>query len=395
MTGTDTESDASVRVAGVGMTPFGPQPARTTRELFGAAAAEAIADVGIEPTAIDELLYGNFMGAIAEGQSHQGPMAADAAGIDAPATRVESACASSGAAIRQGVRAIDAGADLVLAGGAERMTNLSTAEGTRGLAGAADALWESRAGVTFPGAYALMARRYFAEYGGDREDLAHIAVKNHEHAVDNELAQFQRSITVEEVLEATPVCSPFGLFDCSPMSDGGSAVVLASPEAVAEYDLDASVAVAGTGQGSDRFALQDRAALARTPATERAADRAFAAAGLDTGDVDLAEVHDCFTIAEVLALEDLGFYQSGGAIGAARRGETTVDGRLPVNLSGGLKAKGHPVGATGGAQIAELTKLLRGEHVNSDAVPDATVGLAHNAGGTVASSVVTLLEVVE
>ena len=386
---------ADVRVAGVGMTPFGEQPERTTRELFGAAAQEAIEDAGIASTVVEELFYGNFMGTIAENQGHQGPMAADAAGIDAPATRVESACASSGAAIRQGVQAIRAGADLVLAGGAERMTNLSTPEGTRGLAGAADALWESRAGVTFPGAYALMARRYFAEYGGDRRDLAHIAVKNHDNAVDNELAQFQRSITVEDVLEATQVCSPFGLFDCSPMSDGAGAVVLASADAVAERDLDAPIAVAGTGQGSDRFALQERAELARTPATARAADRAFESAGFAREDVDVAEVHDCFTIAEVLALEDLGFYEPGEAIGAARREETTADGWLPVNLSGGLKAKGHPVGATGAGQISELTKLLRGDHVNSDAVPEATVGLAHNAGGTVASCVVTLLEVIE
>ncbi len=177
------------------------------------------------------------------------------------------------------------------------------------------------------------------------------------------------------------------------MSDGASAVVLATADAVAEYGIEAPVAVVGTGQGSDRFALQDRATLVRTPATERAAGRAFEAAGLGPDAVDVAEVHDCFTIAEALALEALGFYEPGAAIGAARRGETTADGQLPVNLSGGLKAKGHPVGATGGAQIAELTKLLSGDHANSGAVPDATVGLAHNAGGTVASCVVTLLEV--
>lgn len=380
------------RVAGVGMTPFGKQPERTSRELFASAAEEALDDAGLDPSVVDELFYGNFMGVIAEQQGHQGPMAAGAAGVTAPATRVESACASSGAAIRAAVRALRAGASVVLAGGAERMTNVSTAEGTRGLAGAADALWETRAGMTFPGAYALMARRYFAEHGGGREDLAQIAVKNHENALDNELAQFQRSVTVDDVLDAQPVCSPLGLFDCSPMSDGASAVVLATADAVAEYGIEAPVAVIGTGQGSDRFALQDRAALVRTPAAERAASRAFGAAGLTPGAVDVAEVHDCFTIAEVLALEALGFYEPGTAIGAAGRGETTADGRLPVNLSGGLKAKGHPVGATGGAQIAELTKLLRGDHVNSDAVPDATVGLAHNAGGTVASCVVTLLE---
>jgi acetyl-CoA C-acetyltransferase len=280
-----------------------------------------------------------------------------------------------------------------LVGGAERMTNLSTADGTAGLAAAADALWEINAGMTFPGAYSLMANRYFHEYGGTREDLAHIAVKNHANAVENDLAQFQRSIDVEDVLTAPDVCSPFGLYDCSPMSDGGSAALLVSESFAEERGLDPEVAVAGTGQGGDRMALQDRASMARAPAAERAASEAYDDAGIGPDDVDFAEVHDCFTIAEVLAIEALGFYEVGAGIDAATDGETAIDGELPVNLSGGLKAKGHPVGATGCGQISELTKLLRGDHVNSDAVEGAETALAHNAGGTVASCVVTVLEV--
>jgi len=385
----------AVRIAGVGMTPFGRHPERTGRDLFSEAAARAFADAAVERSAVEEVFFGNFMGEFAETQGHQGPLAADVAGVTAPATRLDSACASSGVAVRYGVEHIRAGADVVLVGGAERMNNISTADATEALAAAADALWEIRAGMTFPGAYSLMANRYFHEFGGDREDLAHIAVKNHEHAVENDLAQYQRSLDIEDVLTATTISSPFGLYDCSPISDGASAAVLVSDSFAETHDLDAPVTITGSGQGSDSFALQDRASMVRTPAAERAGERAFEDAGIAPEDVDVAEVHDCFTIAEVLALEALGFYEPGEAIGAARRGETYLDGELPVNLSGGLKAKGHPVGATGCAQISELTKLLRGDHVNSDAIPDATVGVAHNAGGTLASCVVHVLEVNE
>jgi acetyl-CoA acetyltransferase len=386
---------SEVRIAGVGMTPFGKSPEQTARELFGSAVDEAFDDAGVGPDAVEEVFYGNFMGEFAEQQGHQGPLAAEAAGVKAPATRLESACASSGAAVRQGVNSIRSGqTDVVLVGGAERMTNLSTPEGTAALAAAADALWEINQGVTFPGAYSLMATRYFEKYGGTREDLAHVAVKNHAHAVENELAQFQMAIDVEDVLDAVQVCSPFGLFDCSPMSDGGSAAILVSESFAEKHDLDAPVAITGTGQGSDSLALHDRESIVDTPAADDAASMAYDDAGIGPDAVDLAEVHDCFTIAEVLALESLGFYERGEAITAAREGETSIDGELPINLSGGLKAKGHPVGATGSAQISEMTKLLRGDHVNSDAVEDATVGLTHNAGGTVASCVVHVLEVV-
>jgi acetyl-CoA C-acetyltransferase len=386
---------APVRIAGVGMTPFGEHEERTGRDLFAEAAATAIDDAAVPREAIDEVCFGNFMGEFAEQQGHMGPLAAEAAGVPAPSTRVESACASSGVAVRQGVTRLRAGdADVVLVGGAERMTNLSTADATEALAAAADATWEVRPGITFPGAYSLMANAYFDRYGGSREDLAHVAVKNHEHALENDLAQFQMAIDVDDVLEAPTVSSPFGLYDCSPISDGASAAVLVSEAYAEAHDVDAPVAITGAGQGSDSLALQAREAIARTPAAEAAAETAFDDAGIDPGDVDVAEVHDCFTVAEVLALEALGFYEPGEAITAAREGETTRTGDLPVNLSGGLKAKGHPVGATGGAQISELTKLLRGDHVNSDAVPDATVGVTHNAGGTVASAVVHVLEVV-
>lgn len=386
---------ASVRVAGVGLTHFGSHPERTTRDMFGEAGLAAIEDADIDREDIEGVFYGNFMGELAEHQGHMGPLAAEALAIDAPATRYESACASSGVAVREAVKNVRSGeADVLLVGGAERMNNLPTAESTESLAIAADDLYEVRAGMTFPGAYALMEDAYFDEYGGSREDLAHVAVKNHENALGNEYAQFQREITVEDALDAPPVAEPVHLYDACPITDGAAALVLVSEEYAESRELDAPVAITGSGQGSDKMALQDRVSLSRTPAAEKAGQEAFADADIEPDDVDLAEVHDCFTIAEVLALEALGFYKVGEGIDAARNGETKREGEFPVNLSGGLKAKGHPVGATGASQVVEMTKLLEGVHHNAEYVPDATVGVTHNAGGTVASTAVHVLEVV-
>ncbi len=387
---------SNVRVAGVGLTSFGSMPERTSRDLFAEASIEAFANSGVSRDDVDALLYGNFMGELSEHQGHHGPLMAEAAGVDAPATRYESACASSGVAVRDAVKRLRNGeADVILVGGAERMTNLGTAGATEALAIAADDLWEVRAGMTFPGAYALMAQAYFDEYGGEHEDLAHIAVKNHENALENEKAQYQRAIEVDDVLGAPQVSSPLGLYDSCPISDGAAAIVLTSEAYAEEHDLDAPVAITGTGQGGDRMALHDRAYLARSPAARDAAEEAYGEAGIDAGDVDLAEVHDCFTIAEVLAIEALDLAPVGEGISAARDGRTTAAGETPINLSGGLKAKGHPVGATGASQVAEIATLLAGEHLNSDHVPDATTGVAHNAGGTVASVTVHVMEVVD
>ncbi|MFW6003044.1 MAG: thiolase domain-containing protein [Halanaeroarchaeum sp.] len=386
----------SVRIAGVGLTHFGEHPERTSRDLFAEAGLAALDDAGIDPDDVASVFFGNFMGELAEHQGHMGPLAAEALGIDAPATRYESACASSGVAVREAVKNVRSGeGDVVLVGGAERMNNLETAETTESLAIAADDLYEVRAGMTFPGAYGLMADAYFEENGGGREDLAHIAVKNHANAVDNPFAQFRYEIDVEDALDSPPVAEPLHLYDACPITDGAAALVLVSEEYAADHDLDAAVGITGTGQGSDKMALQDRTTMTETPAAADAAREAYGEAGIDADDVDLAEVHDCFTIAEVLALEALGLFEPGEGIGAARRGETLPDGDVPVNLSGGLKAKGHPVGATGAAQVVEMTRLLRGDHHNSEHVADSTVGVTHNAGGTVASTVVHVLEVEE
>jgi acetyl-CoA acetyltransferase len=384
------------RVAGVGLTHFGKHPERTGRAMFAEAGLAALDDAGIDPDDVEALFYGNFMGELAEHQGHQAPLMAEAVGLDVPATRYESACASSGAAIRDAVFRLRSGeADVVLVGGSERMTNIGTAAATDALSIAADDLYEIRAGMTFPGAYALMARAYFEEYGGSTEDLAEIAVKNHEHALPNEYAQMQQAITAEDALDAPTIADPLGLYDSCPITDGATAAVLVSEEYAADHDLDTSVAVTGTGQGGDKMALHDRQYFARSPATEDAADEAYDDAGIGPDAVDFLEVHDCFTIAEVLALEGLGLYEPGEAIGAAGRGETTREGDLPVNLSGGLKAKGHPVGATGVAQLISITKLLEGRHPRAEDVEGATTALAHNAGGTVASATVHVLQEVE
>ncbi len=384
-------------VAGSGATEFGKHPERTGRELFAEAATSALRDASVDPDAVDVCYYGNFMGEVTDEQGHQGPLMAEQLGIkNARTTRVENACASGGYAVAEGVSAIRGGqADVALVGGMERMTHMGTTEATDGLAMAADALHEGPVGMTFPAAYALLANAYMDQYGGSREDLAAIAVKNHDHATANSRAQYQTAISRSDVLGAPMVASPLGLLDACPVTDGAAATVLVSAEFAGDHDIHTPVEITGSACAGDSIALQDRPTLNRTLAAERAALDAYDAAAIGPDDIDVAEVHDCFTIAEVLALEALQLYDPGTAIGAARREETTKEGDLPVNLSGGLKAKGHPVGATGVSQLVELTGLLTGYHPNSEHVSDATVGVTHNAGGTVASVAVHVLEVTE
>jgi len=380
-----------VSIASAASTTYDTYPDRTSRELFAEAAADAFAATALDPPAVDAVYAGNFMGDLLEDQGHMGPLFADHVGCrEAASVRVESACASGGAAVREAVHAIEAGAaDVALAGGVEVMSIADIEHVTDALANAADEVYENEQGLTFPGIYALMARRYLHEFDATREDLAAVSVKNHANAVDNPLAQFRTELTVEEVLASKPIATPLVLYDACPISDGASVVLLVDDEFAAERGLDPSASVLGTGQSSDAVALQDRASITRTPAAERAAREAYTDAGITPDDVDVLEVHDCFTVAEVLALEALGFYDRGEGVRGAVEGETAVDGSLPVNPSGGLLGKGHPVGATGVGQIVELTKQLDGDHPNQ--VPGADVALAHNVGGSGASTTVTIL----
>ena len=383
----------TVSIAGAASTKFGKHEDASSRELFRDAAAAALEETTLSIADVEAVYVGNFMGALTDDQGHMGALMADYVGVpEAAATTVEAACASAGAAVRQATQALESGVhDVALVGGVEIMFSTGIEEVTDALANAADNEYENEAGLTFPGIYALMAQAYMGEYDATREELAAVAVKNRKNGVSNPISQFQEEVTMEEVLEARPIAAPLGMKDCCPITDGASAVVLASGAYADEHDLEAPVTIAGSGQAGDTIALQDRTELGRTRAAERAASLAYERSGYGPDDVDVCEVHDCFTIAEVLAIESLGFYDRGAGAAAALEGETDVDGRIPVNTSGGLIAKGHPVGATGAAQIVEVTKQLEGRHPNQ--VDGAEVGLTHNVGGSGASAVVHVLEV--
>ncbi len=377
-----------VAVIGVGVTKFGKHE-RTSAELFAEAAADALADAGLPAARIQALYYGNVVGGETEHQLHTGPQAASLLGLGTiPTTRVENACASSHTAFRHAVMEIAAGvSDVVLVGGGERVLNVPTADSTEYFAYCSDASWEQPLGLTFPGVFALVARAHMAKYGTTEAQMAAVAVKNHRHGALNPKAQFQKEITLEQVLKSAYVADPLKLYDCCPFTDGGAAVVLAS-EDVARTTRK-PVRVLATAAASDWMLLGDKRDLSRVAATERAAAGAYAQAGLTPRDVDVVELHDCFTIAEIVATEGLGLFEPGAGGIAAERGQTSLGGQVPVNPSGGLKAKGHPIGATGAAQIAEIVTQLRGE-AGPRQVDGARTGLTHTLGGNTATVLVSL-----
>ncbi|MBI4629255.1 MAG: thiolase domain-containing protein, partial [Candidatus Rokubacteria bacterium] len=335
-----------VAVIGVGVTKFGRHD-RTSAELFAEAAADALADAGLPASAVQALYYGNVVGGETEKQLHTGPQAASVLGLPAiPTTRVENACASSHTAFRHAVMEVAAGvSDVVLVGGAERVLHVPTADSTEYFAYCSDASWEQPLGLTFPGVFALVARAHMAKYGTTEEQMAAVAVKNHRHGVHNPKAQFQKEITLEQVMKSAYVADPLKLYDCCPFTDGGAALVLVSEEVARRSRRP--VWVLASAAASDWMLLGDKRDLSRVPATERAAAAAYRQAGLRPADVDVVELHDCFTIAEIVATEGLGLFEPGSGAGAAERGDTSLGGKIPVNPSGGLKAKGHPIGATG------------------------------------------------
>jgi acetyl-CoA C-acetyltransferase len=377
-----------VAVIGVGVTKFGLHD-RTSAELFAEAAQDALTDAGVPATAIQALYYGNVVGGETEHQLHTGPQAASVLGIPSvPTTRFETACASSHAAFRHAVMEIAAGvSDVILVGGAERVLNVSTAESTEYFAYASDAVWEQPLGLTFPGVFALIARAHMEKYGTTEAQMAAVAVKNHRHGALNPKAQFQKQITIDQVLRSAYVADPLKLYDCCPFSDGGAALVLASEDMARRHRKP--VWVLGSAAASDWMLLGDKRDLSRVPATERAAAAAYRQAGVGPRDVDVVELHDCFTIAEIVATEGLGLFEPGAGGRAAEAGRTSLGGEIPVNPSGGLKAKGHPIGATGAAQIAEIVTQIRGE-AGPRQVDGAKTGLTHTLGGNTATVLVSL-----
>ena len=377
-----------VAVVGVGVTKFGKHD-RTSAELFAAAAADALEDAGLPASAVQALYYGNVVGGETEKQLHTGPQAASVLGLPAiPTTRFETACASSHAAFRHAVMEVGAGvSDVVLVGGAERVLNVTTEESTEYFAYASDAVWEQPLGLTFPGVFALVARAHMTKYGTTEEQMAAVAVKNHRHGALNPKAQFQKEITLEQVMRSPRIADPLKLYDCCPFTDGGAALVLVSEEVARKSRRP--VWVLASAAASDFMLLHDKRDLSRVPATERAAAAAYRQAGCGPQDVDVAELHDCFTIAEIVATEGLGLFEPGMGGAAAEKGWTSLGGKIPVNTSGGLKAKGHPIGATGAAQIAEIVTQLRGE-AGPRQVEGARRGLTHTLGGNTATVLVSL-----
>ncbi|MBI9050527.1 MAG: hypothetical protein JEZ00_13985 [Anaerolineaceae bacterium] len=409
-----------VALVGAGMSKFGAFKGKSSRDLFVEAFVEMLGSIDkpFDPKTIEALYVGNYSSDLFENQGHIAPIMASWVGLTPlPAVRVEDACASAGVALREGILAVASGLyDLVVVSGVEKMTDLATAKVTDTLATAADMQYEVTTGFTFPGFYAAMATAYMSAYGATPETFMKVGIKNHNNGAMNEKAQFGAKVSSimkarqekaaakglpipewDDELDflhddrANPnIAWPMRLYDCSPISDGAAVVLLASEELAAKLS-DHPIYVAGLGQASDG-ALHDRETLTSIPSAKIAADKAYEMAGIGPQAINFAEVHDCFTIAEIIATEDLGFFEKGAGWKAAEAGETSREGSKPINLSGGLKSKGHPVGASGVGQVVEVWKQLRGEAGERQLNGDLQYGLTHNVGGTGQTCVVHIFE---
>ncbi|HLY20172.1 MAG TPA: thiolase domain-containing protein [Bryobacteraceae bacterium] len=380
-----------VAVIGIGKTPFGAFPDRGLRSLAVEAGEKCLKNGQTAPSQVDAFFLGNFAGPSFAGQNHLAPYISTALGIQGvPATRIEAACASSGSAFFHAFTGVASGVyDIVLVVGVEKMTSQPTPRVTEILAGAGDCSGEVKAGSTFASLFAMIARRHMHEFGTTRQHLAAVAVKNHANGALNPDAQMRKVITMEQAMACKPIADPLNLYDCSLISDGAAAVLLAPAERAGEF-TDKPVRVMGIAQASDFVALDQKPDITTFPAVRLASEKAYRMAGIAPADVQLAELHDCFTIAEIIALEDLGFVERGQGGPYTLEGHTARTGGLPINTSGGLKSKGHPVGATGAAQICDLVMQMRCE-AGDRQVPRHSVGLAENLGGSGASCVVTIL----
>lgn len=379
----------NVSIIGAATTKFGELWAVSPRTMMRNAVEEALEDSAIKSSKIQAIFVANMLSGMLGGQEHLGAFVAEELGIAAAVMKVEGACASGGLAIHAGVLAILSGLyDTVLVVGVEKMTDHKPEEIARSLMGAGSDT-EREAGVTFPGLYALLAQAHMSQYGTTREQLAAVAVKNHFHASLNGHAQFSFPVTLEKVLKSPVIAEPLTLLDCSPISDGAAAVIL---QASREKRKGKSVRIVASAVANDTLGLAQRESLTELKATKEAAKKAFAASGVEPKDIDVAEVHDCFTIAEILAMEDIGFFAKGTAGSEIQKGKTTLGAAGPViNTSGGLKACGHPVGATGVKQIVEIYQQLKGQ-AGKKQVQEARIGLTHNVGGSGATAVVHILK---
>ncbi|MBI4453070.1 thiolase domain-containing protein [Candidatus Woesearchaeota archaeon] len=375
-----------IGIIGVGATKFGELWRYGIKDLLAESQLLALEDAGLSERDIDMIVTGNMCSSTFSGQSHLGSMASEILNINVPSIRVEAACASGSVAIRQGIHAINSGeADIVMVNGVEKMTDVQTRQATTGLMGAGDEEWEGTQGLTFCGLYAMMARAYMHKYSLTREQLALVSVKNHKHATLNPIAHFHNEITVDQVINSSIIADPLTLLDCSPITDGSASIILASEEVAKKCEKP--VWIIGSGQANDTLSLHARKSLTEITATTQAVQRALLQAKIGIDKVDVTEVHDCFSIAEVMAIEDLGLIPRGEAGKIMEEGQTYFDGKIPINSCGGLKACGHPIGATGIKQAWEIVKQLRGE-AGKRQVKGAQIGLTHNVGGTGSTVVV-------
>jgi len=381
-----------VAVVGIGKTAFGAFPNRNLQSLSLEAIEHAVADAHVPAASVEAFYLGNFAGPSFVGQNHLAPYIAAAADLEGiPCTRFENACASSGSAFFHAWQSVSAGLyDTVLVAGVEKMTSQSTPRVTEILAGAGDMSTEGRAGATFPALFGMIARRHMHQYGTTREQLASVAVKNHANGAKNPLSHIRKVITLEQALAGKPIAEPLTVYDCSLISDGAAALVLVPLERAKDLNPH-FVRVLAVAQTSDRVALDSKADITEFPAVKSAGRQAYSQARLGPSDIQVAELHDCFTIAEIVASEDLGFVEKGQGGPFAEAGCTALTGRIPINTSGGLKSKGHPVGATGVGQICDVVMQLRGD-AGERQVPRHNIGLAQNLGGSGATCVVTILE---
>jgi acetyl-CoA C-acetyltransferase len=364
---------------------------KSLREIFIEAALSAIDDAGIDR--IDSMYIGSMSSGLFTEQEHIASLLADYLGVaPIPSARVESACASGGLALRQGFIDIASGiSDVVLVGGVEKMTDVTTGGATFALGTAADQEYECYHGVTFPGLYALIAKAHMHKYGTTREQLAMVAVKNHKNGSKNPLAQYPFEITIDDVLKSPLVADPLRLLDCSPITDGAAAIILCTVELAKKLKKDPIIKIIGSGHATDTIALHSRDDITWLSATEKAAKKAYEMAKKTPEDIDFAEVHDCFTIAEICVTEALGFFEKGKGGEAVEKGLTALNGKIPINPSGGLKSKGHPVGATGVAQVVEIVKQFR-EEAGERQIKNARIALTQNMGGTGGSALVHIFE---
>jgi len=382
----------NVYIIGAATTKFGEQWRVSPRTLAKEAAAAALRDAGTSVSHVQALFVGNMLSGMLGGQEHLGAFFAEELGTGGAAWKVEGACASGGLAIHAAVASVLSGQyETVLVLGVEKMTDHKPEDVALALMGAGSDK-ERLAGATFPGLYALLARAHMNAYGTTQEQMAAVAVKNHFHASLNPNAQFQSLITVENVMKSSCVADPLKLLDCSPISDGAAAVVVTGTKKQRGKKAP-PIEIIASAVATDTLGLAQRESLTELKATTEAGEHAYRQAGVSPADIGVAEVHDCFTIAEILAMEDLGFYKKGSAAAAISRGETTLgkSKRLVVNPSGGLKGCGHPVGATGVKQVVELVEQLRGS-ADKRQVQKARIGLSHNVGGSGATAVVHILK---